>query len=670
MSAPPAYSYLQALPVHVFEQICEYLAADSLDKNALPALSLTCRQLSSLTTRVRYRSIRIAFSEEDELVRSLEMLKDALQATGCTGHVRRLSIVERSKPEDLKEAIWPPEEWPLEAWPQDKNYDIFPPLDLEWPVDSGDEFWAPPETTGFDPYLERDKSALREVASSLLTSLVSRMTALKDFTYRCRGQIPACLLSALHKHPVAGGVRLDMHGFCLRSLYRGREERRNIDPDDYELATSPCLTKLHVQMPNYGSHCSGKWCYNEGAVLEMAQGLAPNLKSVSVDWQLMPGDHEDHDMHAPLPPFLGFFPERPQDTAPSHPHSAHPKPKGTLDALTFGSNTPMEWDVIKTWSRYTDFNVLRSLRLRTTTMRQSALWRLADIAEGDGLQSLRDLSLWTRDSRLREGADFQRDMDNSVSRLLVALRPLESLEISGIFGYEAFNSVLDFHGRSLRKLRLIPSRCFWVESGGMSFSRTELEAVVDACPNLTDLEMLIPRMKSNREEAGMYRALSGLRHLDRLSLLLDVSLGQPEIDGVDSWDLPGDPQERDTVDGAINVNMDDKLAGDIFDALCRHRSPRLIRLQPVEVGNLGGEVVAHEYVLAAEFLGRVWVRVRHNRAGSDDGVRVVEVKPRFWETSEENLGYQLENECYLGAVWPDWKNGSRRIPSSRLSKGD
>ena len=44
--------------------------------------------------------------------------------------------------------------------------------------------------------------------------------------------------------------------------------------------------------------------------------------------------------------------------------------------------------------------------------------------------------------------------------------------------------------------------------------------LIRACPRLGDLELLATRTRGDEAEAGVYCALSGLRQLDRLSLLL------------------------------------------------------------------------------------------------------------------------------------------------------
>jgi hypothetical protein len=200
-------------------------------------------------------------------------------------------------------------------------------------------------------------------------------------------------------------------------------------------------------------------------------------------------------------------------------------------------------------------------------------------------------------------------------------------------------------------------------------TRKLVEALVQACPNLQDLELLVPRSKGDEEEARIYRALAELPQLDRLSLFLDCSnlVEVEENPGPYGPDI-SDDRIRDTI---INLNTSDRaLATDIFDALCLHRSPHLIRLYPTEAGNFGAEGREWPIVVIRDCLSRAWVRERDDRAGHAGECRITEIvaKARF-----NGLREPLKRRYCdaLESIWPDaepWPEGIDEMKSFPLWK--
>ncbi|SPO02787.1 uncharacterized protein DNG_05462 [Cephalotrichum gorgonifer] len=371
-------------------------------------------------------------------------------------------------------------------------------------------------------------------------------------------------------------------------------------------------------------------------------------------------------MLVPKQPGLGFFSKHASDAGPGHPHDAGPVRRGAIEAIGLGGAMLLNAEYMSKWGRYTDFNVLRSLHLRTEGIEASVLDYLFNISKTDRLGSLRCLSLWTGDYLV----DDQVDVDSSLARLLRSLRPLDSLELTGIFGEDTFDSVLCSHGESLGKLRLVPTRVPSPVVRPFVLSRGRVEALVRACPGITELKLLVPRRKGDEEEARTYRALSGLRRLDRLSLRLDCSGVQESEDGVrQNADGPY-WQVRDMHDGAINVTVDADLVTVIFNAICAHRLPQLIRLYPAEIKNPLGDHLIDNLYFPAACLSRVWIGVRDPRAGWEREFKPVELRARYWEGAEERVESTPGAFSFLLDIWPDSGGDIRKMPSFPLWDGD
>ena len=670
MAPPPSPSLLEGLHLHLFEEICEHLAADSSDKRSLPALSLTCKGLYSATARVLYRSIQIEFyvnlrespdgylipppRPDWDLTSSSKKWLERLRDRGCASYVQRLTILEKKVQKEGPS--FPLDIWPRNVWGPDALDDRFPFTHRAWPLDRNDEFWARPESAPYSPHTK--VLSEEEAAASLLPwltladHLIPSLSGLKDVYYQCQDQIPAHLLKRLDQHP--NGVRLHMDTFSLRSLYQERGRFHDIQAEEYRLATSSCLSSIRVEVPIRGIDYEDRICFNEDAIWEMVGGLAPNLKSVSMDWVDMAEeeiDPEDEDWEMPRPEWPGFFSGRPSGKGEQR--------KGALESLSFGTFAPLNPEIVSIWSRCTDFDALRSLHLRTSTVDAEVLKSLSEIAEAGGFKSLRCLSIWTEGDPFHPSnpTEGRAPIDPEVARLLRALRPLDTLDIHGIFADETLGAVLGSHGKSVRRLRLIPVPTNIVWPSPYVFTSLRVEELVRACPDVRDLELLIPRTKSDEAEARIYHTLAGLRRLDRLSLLLDCADESP-VEEFDELDVEYITPYflRDSI---INFTIRAPLAADIFEALCEHRSPRLIRLMPVRIGHIG--MLYHSSVMdLGSVLARTWIRVRDAREGREEEFDVAELQAR------EKTHWPEDRRLYLGLlvhypgmkeIWPT-SNGS------------
>ncbi|KAJ6010234.1 hypothetical protein N7522_005250 [Penicillium canescens] len=82
---------------------------------------------------------------------------------------------------------------------------------------------------------------------------------------------------------------------------------QDIDAYEYELATSPCLSSLLARVTRYNFY--KKADYNGDAVIELANGLVPNLTNEHLFFE-SPGLSRLNSITASRPPWRGFFRNR------------------------------------------------------------------------------------------------------------------------------------------------------------------------------------------------------------------------------------------------------------------------------------------------------------------------------------------------------------------------
>lgn len=66
--------------------------------------------------------------------------------------------------------------------------------------------------------------------------------------YQCKSEIPVIFLTALNGKD-GGPVRLHMCAFNVRSLYQNRSCLHDINEDEFDIATSPCLSSIRLLIP-------------------------------------------------------------------------------------------------------------------------------------------------------------------------------------------------------------------------------------------------------------------------------------------------------------------------------------------------------------------------------------------------------------------------------------
>jgi hypothetical protein len=122
-----------------------------------------------------------------------------------------------------------------------------------------------------DPVIERFSE--EDMAWAPVVSLLQAIPHLKDLIYDCQSQFPPSLLKILHEqHPQC---RLHHLTFRFRTLLWGVPY-----PYEMKLVTSPSLCRVKVACGRRDT--DGNDDFNLGAMMELATGLAPNLKEVTV----------------------------------------------------------------------------------------------------------------------------------------------------------------------------------------------------------------------------------------------------------------------------------------------------------------------------------------------------------------------------------------------------
>lgn len=194
-------------------------------------------------------------------------------------------------------------------------------LEDEEPVDAGGDFVV------YDEGVIQDSSE-EDMAWVPFVNLLGATTGLKDLVYDCRSQLPPSLLRALHEQ--LPSCRLHHLTFRFRTLLWGVPYHYEM-----ELATSPCLYRVKVVCTDKDS--DGDFDYNMDAVRELAAGLAPSLKEVSIN-KLWPYRHSvGKPLWQGLPGFSGEM-------------------IGSLTSLSlYGSGS------IQKWAKNTDFDKLQQL---------------------------------------------------------------------------------------------------------------------------------------------------------------------------------------------------------------------------------------------------------------------------------------------------------------------
>ncbi|KAF3491783.1 uncharacterized protein GIQ15_01300 [Arthroderma uncinatum] len=643
-------SPLERLPLLVLDLVCEYLADIDSKRRSLFAFSLTSKTCCDAAAVQRFRHVYIEYQGWKKLKCDLERWNEILNVKRRVRYVRKVEVANEREPRFSKVIKY------KTALTAEKV--------SEEEAEIGGVRWQTPEITVYPLMLnswiltekEREKT---DEAWLPLAKFIAQLPGLRDFIYSYPAQIPRCILSALHQyHP---NSRLHISSFNFRSLCQEKGRPRDIDPDEFALATSPCLYSVTLGFSPY--RASTHVNYNHEAVLQMVATLAPKLRHLDM-WNLDVGNAMTMEGFDPMekPPWQGYFADK---------RRLPPTPLRAIGALQSLVLYGEFLDDITSWDGYTDFSKLQSLEIGGS-IQPEGLQALKKMAENSQFKSLRTLGL---DSYSLLDGD-RAHMDEATSLLLQNLPPLRDLKLKGFVAEETFSSILNHH-RTLRELQFLPARDTVMVVKPYVVSSEHVQRLQKNLPDLQYVTLRIPRTMSDEREVRIYQALGRLRQLKRVSLLLDCSdTHAPYTFGRAA---PPPPPAPETF---LNAAVDSTLALSIFrtisDANTLSRSTGLpsfqfLQLQVTGYGEFGNDwEIGLETLI--EFIARPWVCTRDPREGHETEVTVREVnkEQRIDEMNNYDIPYGSifddidEYTSVWKQIWPtktgNWREDWSSVP--------
>jgi hypothetical protein len=456
-------SAMEDLPLDLLDQISFYL-----DPNSLLDFSLVNKQCNSAANRHKFRTISVRFSSPDSLHYSVEKWNNILAASQsfrCVHHVQVLPSI-----------LWMPY--------SSRHF-----------VDCGDR----PLQTWKYSYCDRDKSQPITDDSDWLTctEFLKRLPGLQDLTWACVEQIPSSVLGYINakRYP---HVRLHMQNFRLQSLVQPPQAEIELNSNELELASSPCLTSLRLR------YCwlddGGYADYNEQAVIDMVAGGAPNLQDVYIT----------REENGSGPWFLlAWQRQRRREWRrnllfPAMPIGAQGSLK-TLDIYEQNSTKSLT-----RWSEATYFSKLQNLTIHNEVDKEALLW-LKNSCRFTALDKLA-LNLGSADP---DGPPEH--SSDAIDDLLLSLNPLTSLRLVGFFLSRTISLVLSHHGHHLRRLLLSstePLSETLLDQGRADLATVPLlHSLRESYPLLEELSLCMLCSKGDASEVAIYRAIGQIPSL-------------------------------------------------------------------------------------------------------------------------------------------------------------
>ncbi|PGH00997.1 hypothetical protein AJ80_09072 [Polytolypa hystricis UAMH7299] len=616
---------LETLPLLVLETICEYLG-----RRSISTFSLVSRCCCSAASGQRFERVHFRAETAKQLHEDVEQWNQLLSIDRRSRYVRQVKVtgslgymllaevdgqgmqtdVDEAALEQLREEY--PEQFELE--------DALKAIEDDGDVLSSDSdsdthgFWKLPEGLedfyGTSPSLPQDQGEQekakdkRKEAWRPIAHFIAGLPNLKDMTWACDDQMAICILSELHQHHP--DCRLHVNTFSLRSLYQ-YPPLKDIDGDEFVLATSPCLHSIGVSYSRFDS--DGRFGYNEEAVLQMVAASSPRLKSVCMH-QVQFGDSIElrNAIRRPRPPWPGFFVSQLKEEPPER--ATTTMSKGALQTLRFTYSGGTHISQLTTWSNHTDFSKLRHLEIDAPL---DTLQMLAQLASDGQFISLRTLTLFAFPINHQE----DQHMDDATSLMLQNLPPLKNLGLNGHVAGMTFTTMLNCHAKSLRQLIFLPAEHF-------IFSHEQARQL-QQCLNLEYVELRVPRTRGNVQEVAIYQALGGLSCLKTATLYLHCSRIKPSNENrIVANYTPSDIHET-----LANAAVDSSLAQSIFDTISsanrrgRRSTFHRLKLHVTGAGSFGQGGYDVDFQSMCRWIARSWVCRRQDGHGDDNNEVII-----------------------------------------------
>lgn len=508
--------------------ICEHL--DRSHPRSLVDFALTNKRSYNIASGLLFRTVKLTFSDGRQLAEDVSTWRALLAREGGFAHVRRLMLYC--------------------SWSRRRSLNTYLSLEACDRHDDHSEWkncWdrCPQK---FPPFSE---GSIADDEWQLVAALVAQLPGLADVFYACPGQLPPCLLQALHEH--VPRCRLHHYSFQLRAL-----ERDIADAHELALATSRCLYSV-----------GGLNLANDLAVWEFVRRRAPNLRRAHI--------------------WLGNEAIEVEEMDTNDGATDRPAPLELLQVNQSNLGTSrISFDSFSAAAQG-DFSALHELRL------DAAIVDLSSLPAASDFPALAKVT-WSC-ACLGSQAPYW-------GTLATFLHELPRLTILRLLDWNRDMSVVPALSPKLRTLDVYTR----VALVGTMSPVDHIHQLADLCPLLEELGTEMDRSRGDAAEVSLYRAMGRLPRLRRLALSLHASL--PKLDPtVEYLDAAGDsishgaaiepwfdaedaktmedpeyrPYRRGHIRGLlVNAAIDARLARSIFEVIDKAKASLPGEVQPLE----------------------------------------------------------------------------------------
>ena len=617
-----------SLPIEIIQRIADYIENEY--RPSLFTFSLASKACHKASTFLIFRRINITVHPHATLRSEIDRLIEALSRAESARYVQCITINGDIRPRPKSE-----DESELQ-WLQSTGFnEILPDLG---PLSQSRHYVVYDE-----PVIK--KASMEDLSWAPVLSLIQVIPHLKDLIYDCKSQFPPSLLSTLHKHHPQ--CRLHHLSFRFRTLLWGIPY-----PYEMELATSPSLYKVKLICTYRDSDYDDD--FNEEAIMDLAAGLAPNLKEI-INVNIMAyRSGRDH---------------RRKESWHGLPGSRH-ETKGSLTSLTLKGASLSSQEELQSWATHTDFTCLQHLDLGLSydfSSRALSGETMKWLAQNHSFAQLRTLKVsLDRDHVFQDRPHYSED---AVS-FFQALEPLEQLFVHGPIDSQIVDAILSRHGKTLHKLSLRPLESPYTYGIGrdpqevpMEFTKEHLTQIQAQCPILEDLSITIKRDTSSPSEASMYKCFSKMKSLRSLFLTLDCSNWQISRDPEYNAHFEGEDQQPvDEIDcrlkrghlrqTLINCAVDEALAHSIWNTINQDKTGtqlECLRLWTMGGSESGAITASCTDGTIVKNLSRSWLIQRDPRDDRNDFT--IRELGKHARTSENKLTESELTKCAAGQVF-------------------
>lgn len=583
------------LPMEILQQIAAHLLDDTPSLSSFSRASQTCH---SAAIPSLFHTVRLVVHTCEALQQDVETLIATLLRSKSAGHVRRISIKGslRLDAEGSRPSPWAGDMGMMRLHRQGLD-DI---LEGQEPVLSTGE-WQVCRV----PVIKR--SSGEDNAWAPVVSLMGVLPGLDTLVYDCQNQFPPLLLDAVHSY----GCKLHHLTFRFRSLLEKKVHRHEM-----AVATSPSLHKLRVRCSPGDSN--GEADFNREAVMELAAGLAPNLKELIVVGL--------------EPPVRTSWSEWPPRIWKGLPGLIPGQRTGSLTSLTLIGSVDLSLESLREWRRHVDFAQLHHMSLGggycTHAKKGAGLDAEAMqwVMENCSFPRLKTLGVRLSRSNGTVAGPLYSDAASAFFRLF---EPLEALSVCGPLEPETLDTILARHGHSLRKLALRPTEVATSAREGavqtripMEFEKKHIVQIQARCPALRELSLPIKRTMSSATEVEMYKSLGKISGLERLFLILDCSDWRVTRDSSRASERPFDSFDSEPClgleflrkghlrDTFVNCAVDERLARSIWRMITADKAGvplKSLRLWTTGGGQWGNGMAYKAVRPVIDDLSRSWL---------------------------------------------------------------